>query len=579
MNEEPKSIWKRPWKGRGQALGWFALLAAATFVIIMCLGLASANNSKLMDLVLTSLVLAVGIATLASALIWFVRWLSCWRSVRKFLFGVACLVTLIALFYAVENWRGKHAWGQHRREWEAKGEKFVIAELAPPLVPDEKNFALTPLLKPALEFSRSPHGVVWADTNALARLRQTCTDLSPGRNTNDHLVLGSLDKGTFADLAACREFYRGNTNYPQPSTAGAPAEDIRIALGRFDPELAELRAATVSRPLARYPIEYDFEPAWAILLPHLAPLKGLIQLTQLRALVELEAGQPTEALADLKVGFRISDSIRNEPILIDHLVRIAGLAIDLQTVREGLLRHAWNESQLAELQTYLASLDLLAEYKLAMRGERAFNTAGLDYLRRQRFQLDAMDYLGSEDGGSASTPNPGWMPTGWYYQNMLTISKMHQDFILAAVDEKARRVYPEKCEALDAKLGSLPPRPYSIFARMLMPALSKAVRKSARMQFYVDATGIACALERYRIANGTFPVTLTALAPRFLATIPLDVMDGKPLRYRRNADGGYILYSVGWNQTDDGGELAWQTDKERTVDVTRGDWVWRCPGK
>ncbi len=576
MNEEPKSIWNRPWTGRSKALGWFAALAAAIFAIILGIGLASSNNYKLSDLTLTALVLSMVIATLATVLLWFLRWLCCWRNVRKLLFGVACFVTLIALFYAVENWRGKHAWDQHRREWEAKGEKFVIAELAPPPVPNEKNFALTPLLKPAMEFSHGSNGVVWADTNALARLQRIRADLapSPRRITNDNLVLGSLEKGTFADLVACREFYRGNTNFPQPTTAGTPAEDIVFALGKFDPELTELRAATVSRPLANYPIEYEFEPSWAILLPHLANLKGLTQLTHVRATAALEAGRPAEALADLKVGFRISDSIRDEPILIDHLVRVACLAIDLQTLREGLLRHAWNESQLTDLQTYLASVDLLAEYKLAMRGERAFNTTGLDYLRRQRFQQNAMDYLGSEDGGAASTPNPSWMPAGWFYQNMLAISEMHQNFILAAVDEKGRRVNPEKCEVLDAKLESMRLGPYNIFAKMLMPALSKAVRKSARMQFYVDAAGVACALERYRIANGAFPETLAALTPRLLDKIPLDVMDGKPLRYRRNADGGYIMYSVGWNQTDDGGELAWRTDKERSVDVAKGDWVW-----
>jgi hypothetical protein len=581
MNEEPKSIWSRPWSGCSKTLGWFAVLTAATFAVIMCIGLASSNNYKVLDLTLTSLVLSVVIATLATALLWFLRWLCSWRNFRRFLFGVACFVTLIALIYAVENWRGKHAWDQHRREWEAKGEKFIIAELAPPPVPDEKNFALTPLLRPAMEFSHSTNGVVWADTNALARLQQARADLapSPRRLTNDHLVLGNLEQGTFADLAACREFYRGNTNYPQPATAGTSAEDIVFALGKFDPELTELRTATVSRPLAHYPIEYEFEPSWAILLPHLANLKGLTQLTHVRATAALEAGRPAEALADLKVGFRISDSIRDEPILIDHLVRIACLAIDLQTLREGLLRHAWNEAQLTEFQTYLASVDLLAEYKHAMRGERAFNTTGLDYLRRQRFQLNEMDFLSSEDGGSASTPNPVLMPAGWFYQNMLSISEMHQEFILAAVDEKARRVNPGQCEALDSKLASLRLGPYSIFAKMLMPALSKAVRKSARMQFYVDAAGMACALERYRIANGTYPETPTALAPQFLEKIPLDVMDGKPIRYRRNSDGGYILYSVGWNQTDDGGELAWRTDKERSVDVARGDWVWFGPAK
>ena len=44
------------------------------------------------------------------------------------------------------------------------------------------------------------------------------------------------------------------------------------------------------------------------------------------------------------------------------------------------------DEQLAELEKYLASVNLLAEYALSMRGERACSTRGLDWLRRQGFQ-------------------------------------------------------------------------------------------------------------------------------------------------------------------------------------------------
>jgi hypothetical protein len=51
----------------------------------------------------------------------FFRWLFSGRVMRRGLFVLACLATLIGLFYAVENWRGKRAWEQCRREQEAKG--------------------------------------------------------------------------------------------------------------------------------------------------------------------------------------------------------------------------------------------------------------------------------------------------------------------------------------------------------------------------------------------------------------------------------------------------------------------------
>ena len=580
MNEESKSIWRRPWKGPRKVLVWFALLAGTLFVIVSLLVLLFGQPSRPSELLAGALILSLVLAAVAIAIVSFVRWLCCWRNFRRFLFGIACLVTLVALAYAVENWRGKQAWEQHRAKWEAKGEKFTLAALAPAPVPDEKNFALTPLLKPALEFNRGANGVVWADTNALARLQRTRADLSPGRSTNDQLVLGSLEKGTFADLKACREFYRGNTNYPQPAIAGTPAEDICFALGKFDPEFAELRAAAVMRPLARYPIEYESEPPWGILLPHLAQLKGLTQLTHLRATAALEAGRSAEALADLQVGFRISDSLRDEPLLIDHLVRIACLAINLQTVREGLVRHAWTDAQLTELEATLRSLNLLAEYQHSIRGERACSTGGLDYLRRQGFRnSNPFNYLGDIDGAGASAPGLNPIPGGWFRQNMLTISRMFQDHLLLVTDDKAHRVFPEVSEAGTRVLQKMRRGPYTIFARLLLPALDKAIRKSARMQTYVDEARAACALERYQLANGKYPDTLDVLTPRFIDSIPTDVIDGKPLRYRPKVEGGYLLYSLGWNQTDDGGQVVWKRGKTPSVDVEKGDWVWQMPAK
>jgi len=49
------------------------------------------------------------------------------------------------------------------------------------------------------------------------------------------------------------------------------------------------------------------------------------------------------------------------------------------------------------------------------------------------------------------------------------------------------------------------------------------------------------------------------------------------LHYRRTDDGQFVLYSVGWNETDDGGEVAFTSGG--SVDVNTGDWVWRYPAK
>ena len=109
---------------------------------------------------------------------------------------------------------------------------------------------------------------------------------------------------------------------------------------------------------------------------------------------------------------------------------------------------------------------------------------------------------------------------------------------------------------------------------MLLPALSKVILKSAAAQTAFNQAAIACALERYRLANGHFPEKLDALAPQFISSLPNDVLTGEPYKYRRTDDGRFVLYSVGWDEKDDGG-VAGKT----LFDEKQGDWVWEYPAR
>src|SRR5262249_28006200 len=53
--------------------------------------------------------------------------------------------------------------------------------------------------------------------------------------------------------------------------------------------------------------------------------------------------------------------------------------------------------------------------------------------------------------------------------------------------------------------------------------------------------------------HGAYPKELAELAPKYLTQVPEDLFSGKPLIYRP-ADKGYLLYSVGTNGVDDGGQ-------------------------
>ena len=84
-------------------------------------------------------------------------------------------------------------------------------------------------------------------------------------------------------------------------------------------------------------------------------------------------------------------------------------------------------------------------------------------------------------------------------------------------------------------------------------------------------------MERYRLAHGEYPASLEVLTPQFISKLPHDVIGGQPLKYRRTEDGQFVLYSVGWNAKDDGGEVAFY--KSGNLDITKRDWVWRYPAK
>jgi len=63
-------------------------------------------------------------------------------------------------------------------------------------------------------------------------------------------------------------------------------------------------------------------------------------------------------------------------------------------------------------------------------------------------------------------------------------------------------------------------------------------------------TGLSCRL--YKSRTGSYPESLGALVPGILKEVPVDPFTGRPLVYRRDGE-GFIVYSLGSNQKDDGG--------------------------
>jgi hypothetical protein len=535
------------------------------------------------------------------SIIRFIRWAFSWRIIRRFLFGLACLATLIALFYAEENWRGKHAWEKYKGEQEAKGDHFDLSAFIPLLVPDDQNFAVTPLLVPLFKYdpTRSPS---WLDTNGIRQVDEISLYVRGGTNQPPTAV---WNNGEPVDLEAWQNYFRGtekrslaasDPNQPRPegpatgvtnfwpitSKPQEPAKDVLLALSKFDTQLEELRLAS-ARPHSRFPIHYDeVEGAF---LAHLAAVKRISGILTLRAIAELKIGRNQPALDDMKLAFSFAEAVKPDATLISQLVRLVIIQESLQPVWEGLAAHRWSEKEVEEIENDLGRLDLLSEYDRAVRIELAFLNEWIEGSRRRFEGYQSMTQFGGiwHDTKLACLLYSD-LPHGWFYRNELFASRFFHDKVFPLIDAPAQLAYPDLERASFAAFDALPLKANNFALKGIGVAMVPG--KFSRAQTDINLARVACALERYWRANGHYPGELNVLVPAFIQKVPHDIINGQPLKYRRTEDGQYLLYSIGWNEKDDGG--VYPTYKKRAEGQYRrqisdeheeGDWVWRFPSR
>ena len=465
--------------------------------------------------------------------------------VRRTVFVLAVLVTLVALLIAEEDWRGSRAWLNYKSAMEAKGERFDGARLIPPKVPDDENFAACEYLNHS--FAKSPASPGWTDLNS--NLHETF-DLPrrPG-----------WPYGLSEDLALWATPYKGGV----ASGKLDPAQASAIVLDHLkvcEPVLEELRVAS-HRPYCRFNLPYEVlsgpskEKAWDSTVQHLALVKGLFRVLALHAAAELATGQSGQALEDVNMMFRLENGLKEEPLLMSQLVCYASTPLLLKPVAEGLAERRWSDEQLRTLQQQLGQMDLLSSTYRVFYGER-------DLLANPFFR------------GSS------FIVRGWGHLEELNMNRAFQIALLPRINLARREVNPSVGLACDLVMTNFPQGiasyiNHSVMAAMLVPAFFRAPQHASFAQTDIDLLMVACALERYRLAEGNYPEQLAALAPRFIATLPHDIINGQPLKYRLSDNGRFVLYSVGWNEKDDGGVTA--TNKDGGTDRLRGDWVLEYP--
>src|ERR1041385_1957656 len=282
----------------------------------------------------------------------FAAWLRSWR----YFILLLCLALVVALFYGEENWRGNRAWNKYKQQLAANGIPTEPAAVIPKPVPLSENFAATPFLAPLFDFI--PGTQRWRTTNGIGRAQgfgssydAVSRNLKPTKVDPTNSWINAR-----MDLRAWNLAFQLGTNAPKSinsESAMVPAAHLKEAaegvlngLSECDPVIEELRAAS-RRRYSRFDLKYDDEDPAAILLPHLAVLKHVSQILQLRACAELALGPTDAAASDAELLLYVANATREEPVMVSHLVRMTQLRLVIQVIAEGMR----SEEHTSELQS------------------------------------------------------------------------------------------------------------------------------------------------------------------------------------------------------------------------------------
>jgi len=336
--------------------------------------------------------------------------------------------------------------------------------------------------------------------------------------------------------------------------------------------IAALRASIDGKPLN---FALDYSNGVEILLPHVAKAKSVVQLHLGTAIQGLYSHHYDEAFQNLVTGIDYVSLPARDHILISELVLAASAQMAFRATWDFLQERRWTDQQLARLQESWQQVALPGAASQFMRMERAMMIDAFEKCRRMTNGDAAFGIVGSGSAGSSGNPlddlknnfKEWWnnYPRFWrwrrswsYEEELVYLKKMA--IVIHGVDQQRESgsFFPAFTQMNQALTSFDATELYHTNHILLTGGdpqmLAKSLTKIACAQAAITITYTAIALERYHLARNAYPEKLDQLVPAYIEKVPTDFMDGKPLRYSLRKDGTFLLYSVGSDGVDDGGD-------------------------
>ena len=336
---------------------------------------------------------------------------------------------------------------------------------------------------------------------------------------------------------------------------------------------------------------------------HFGPMRVLARTYMLRADLHFNAGDFSSAVADYVSLRMLAFHLSNEPSQMGSLIGISVFSL----ADEMLIR--WIES--AKLDT--ATIDLLVHHRQNLPPLKPIRESMLDGFELN-LALDAVTKLHAGEIGMAELMtsevigdrSPEYLEKlNGFYRRLFENEHFNLNLALNIIvrqmeaypqiqDNETYEAYLERLERAEALVQDhqrIPDEMTEVFLRylhnheagdtreltetlthnvsgILLPAVGPAQKSYAKLRIRHNLVDTALRVEKYRAVNHSYPAKLEDLVPEYAERVPMDMADGKPLRYRL-LPAGFLLYSVGANLTDEGGEGAGPDDGDIAIRLDR----------
>jgi hypothetical protein len=516
----------------------------------------------------------------------------CWQ--RRWIRGMAwtgvTLVTLCVLFYAYANWSGAREWSATQAMLKANGETLDFRAILNDPIPEEENFCAIPPLK-NLAFPGDND-----DESAQNRQRLEALKLPQLKSPRPKFGFAN---GELTDFKIWAEAFRNDGLLPASADSGNPANDVLQALSIHDALVVELTAG-LSRPGAQWTPEWKSREwsgnLFSVEFPHLSSILTASRFLGLRSIAAARAGEAAQAHREALLIARFSQACLNDPFLIGTFVGALSAQILCDTTWELCDAHVGTVEDFARLETALTGLDFQRSTLRSFRAEMAAGGQTAEFMKRNRNAAFGLFALLNSASENSVNKFPGFfekllcyvMPSGWFDSSASVLVDSEFNYFVKPLRYHGFMAARESAKEANIQIGKMGENIWShpsyIVPAIAIPALEGAISKMIYADVIRNQSVIACALERYRIEKGTYPDSLDAVKLANGKPLPLDIIRGKPMNYRKNSDGTYALWSVGLDSKDDGGKRGVMDSKDpsksRPTDENYlGDWVWDLTAK